>query len=146
MDPRPRGQRGAGHLPRAGYRVHRLLAARARLPIREIKSIDDLDENDFRRRNPRFTGENFARNVQQVDRVREIAGEKGITPAQLALAWVLHQGVVPIPGTKRVRYLEENVAAVDVKLSDDELARIEAAAPVGAAAGDRYRNMSSVHV
>ena len=112
----------------------------------EIKSIDDLDENDFRRRNPRFTGENFARNFQLVDRVREIAGEKGITPAQLALAWVLHQGVVPIPGTKRVRYLEENVAAVDVKLSDDELARIDAAAPVGAAAGDRYPNMSSVHV
>ena len=112
----------------------------------EIKSTDDLDENDFRRRNPRFTGENFARNFQLVDRVREIAGEKGITPAQLALAWVLHQGVVPIPGTKRVRYLEENVAAVDVKLSDDELARINVAAPVGAAAGDRYPNMSSVHV
>ncbi|MGH3605653.1 MAG: aldo/keto reductase, partial [Pseudonocardiaceae bacterium] len=92
------------------------------------------------------TGENFARNFQLVDQVRQIDGEKGITPAQLALAWVLHQGVVPIPGTKRARYLEENAAAVDVTLSDDGLARIDAAAPVGAAAGDRYPNMSSVHV
>jgi aryl-alcohol dehydrogenase-like predicted oxidoreductase len=112
----------------------------------EIQSIDDLDENDFRRHNPRFTGENFTRNLQLVNRVRQIAGEKGVTPAQLALAWVLHQGVVSIPGTKRVRYLEENVAAVGIKLSDDELARIDAAAPIGAAAGDRYPNMTSVHV
>jgi aryl-alcohol dehydrogenase-like predicted oxidoreductase len=112
----------------------------------EIQSIDELDETDFRRHNPRFTGENFTRNLQLVDRVRQIAGEKGVTPAQLALAWVLHQGVVPIPGTKRVRYLEENVAAVGIKLSDDELARIDAATPVGAAAGDRYPNMTSVHV
>lgn len=111
-----------------------------------IQSIDDLDEDDFRRHNPRFTGENFTRNLQLVDRVREIAGEKGVTPAQLALAWVLHQGVVPIPGTKRVRYLEENAAAVDIALSDDELTRINDAAPVGAAAGDRYLDMSLVHI
>lgn len=110
-----------------------------------IQSIDDLDEDDFRRDNPRFNGENFTRNLQLVDRVRKIAGEKGVTPAQLALAWVLHRGVVPIPGTKRVRYLEENAAAVDIALSDDELARIDDAVPVGAAAGERYLDMSLVH-
>ena len=112
----------------------------------QIQSLDDLDEDDFRRHNPRFTGENFTRNLQLVDRVRQIAAEKGVTPAQLALAWVLHQNVVPIPGTKRVRYLEDNAAAAEIKLSDDELARIDSAAPVGAAAGDRYANMSSVHI
>ncbi len=111
-----------------------------------IHSLDDLDENDFRRHHPRFTGENLTRNLQLVDRVRQIAQQKNVTPAQLALAWVLHQGVVPIPGTKRVRYLEENAAAVGITLSDEELATIDAAAPVGSAAGDRYPNMSSVHV
>ncbi len=89
----------------------------------QIQSVDDLDENDFRRHNPRFTSENFGHNFQLVDRVRQIAREKNITPAQLALAWVLQQGVVPIPGTKRVHYLEENAAAIDIKLGDDELAR-----------------------
>ncbi|MGH2885893.1 MAG: aldo/keto reductase, partial [Solirubrobacteraceae bacterium] len=112
----------------------------------EIKSIDDLDEDDFRRRHPRFTGENFARNLELVDRVREIAGIQGVTPAQLALALVLHQGVVPIPGTKRVRYLEENAAAVGITLSDDELSSIDAAAPVGAGAGARHPDMSIMHV
>lgn len=112
----------------------------------QIQSVDDLDDDDFRRHHPRFIGENFARNLQLVDRVREIAAAKGVTPSQLALAWVLHQGVVPIPGTKRVRYLEENAAAVGVTFSNDELTRIDAAAPVGAAAGERYPNMSSVHI
>jgi aryl-alcohol dehydrogenase-like predicted oxidoreductase len=112
----------------------------------EIKSIDDLDEDDFRRHNPRFSGENFARNLELVDRVREIAEAKGVTPAQFALAWVLHQGVVPIPGTKRVRYLEENAAAVGITLSGGELSSIDAAAPAGAGAGARYPDMSSVHV
>src|SRR6185295_13290397 len=96
-----------------------------------ITSPEDLDPDDFRRRNPRFQGENFDRNLELVDRVRELAGEKGTTPSQLALAWVLRQGddIVPIPGTKRVAYLEENAGAASVELSDDELARIEAAFP-----------------
>jgi aryl-alcohol dehydrogenase-like predicted oxidoreductase len=113
----------------------------------EIRSIDDLAENDFRRNNPRFQGENFAKNLELVDRVRQIAEEKGVTPSQLALAWVLHQGddIVPIPGTKRVKYLEENAAAADVTLTPEDLARIDEAAPVGATVGARYPDMSSVH-
>jgi aryl-alcohol dehydrogenase-like predicted oxidoreductase len=113
----------------------------------EIRTIDDLAENDFRRFHPRFQGENFKKNLELVDRVREIAAEKGITASQLALAWVLAQGhdVVPIPGTKRIRYLEENVAALDVSLSAEDLAHINAAAPIGRTAGDRYGDMSSVN-
>ena len=111
-----------------------------------ITTPDDLAENDFRRHNPRFQGENFDRNLQLVDRVREIAGEKDVEPGQLALAWLLHRGddIVPIPGTKRVRYLEENAAAADVELTEDDLARIDEAAPAGATAGDRYPDMSSI--
>jgi aryl-alcohol dehydrogenase-like predicted oxidoreductase len=103
-----------------------------------FKSPDDLDEGDFRRHGPRFTGENLEANQALAAKVAEIAGEKGITPAQLALAWVLAQGedVVPIPGTKRRKYLEDNAGAVDVELSEDELKRIDAELP--AAAGDRY--------
>jgi aryl-alcohol dehydrogenase-like predicted oxidoreductase len=112
-----------------------------------IQSVDDFEDNDFRRSNPRFQGDNLQRNLDLVERVREIAAEKGVTPGQLALAWVLAQGddIVPIPGTKRVSYLEENVAAVDVELTPDDLARIDEVAPVGAAAGDRYPDMSSVN-
>jgi aryl-alcohol dehydrogenase-like predicted oxidoreductase len=117
-----------------------------------IRSIDDLAPDDFRRNNPRFQGENFARNLELVDRVREIADEKGVTATQLALAWVMaqsdrggHPSVVPIPGTKRVAYLEENAAAADVRLTDDDLRRLDEAAPVGATAGDRYPDMSTVH-
>ena len=101
---------------------------------------------DFRSRLPRFQGENFLRNREVVERVEAIAADKGVTAGQLALAWVLHQGpdVVPIPGTKRVEYLEQNVAAVDVKLSDDDLRRLDAAAPAGLTAGDRYADMSNV--
>ena len=101
-------------------------------------SPEELDENDFRRHGPRFTGENLERNLALVEKVREIAAEKGCTPGQLALAWVLAQGedVVPIPGTKRRTYLEENLAAVDVRLTAEDLARIDAEVP--AAAGDRY--------
>jgi aryl-alcohol dehydrogenase-like predicted oxidoreductase len=111
-----------------------------------VTSPDDLDPDDFRRRNPRFQGENFDRNLELVERVREIAEEKGVTPAQLALAWVLRQGddIVPIPGTKRVRYLEENARAADIDLSDDDLARIEEAFPKGATSGERYPDMSSI--
>jgi aryl-alcohol dehydrogenase-like predicted oxidoreductase len=112
----------------------------------QIKSLDDLAENDFRRHNPRFQGENFQRNIDLVDRVEEIAREKSVTAGQLALAWVLAQGddVVPIPGTKRVRYLEENAAAAGVELTPDDLARLEEAFPRGATAGDRYPNMSTI--
>ncbi|MGY1690074.1 aldo/keto reductase [Geodermatophilus sp. SYSU D01105] len=118
----------------------------------QIRSIDDLAPDDFRRRNPRFQGENFVRNLELVDRVREIADEKGVTATQLALAWVMAQSdrggnptVVPIPGTKRVAYLEENAAAADVRLTDDDLRRLDEAAPAGATAGDRYPDMSTVH-
>jgi aryl-alcohol dehydrogenase-like predicted oxidoreductase len=113
-----------------------------------IRTPDDLDPDDFRRHSPRFQGENFDRNLELVDRVREIAEERGVTPAQLALAWVLHQGddIVPIPGTKRVAYLEENVAAGELVLTPDDLDRIDRAAPHGTAAGDRYGDMSAVHV
>ena len=117
-----------------------------------IRSLDDLAPDDFRRNNPRFQGENFARNLELVDRVREIADEKGVTATQLALAWVMARSdrggsptIVPIPGTKRVAYLEENAAAADVRLTDDDLRRLDEAAPVGATAGDRYPDMSTVH-
>jgi aryl-alcohol dehydrogenase-like predicted oxidoreductase len=106
----------------------------------QIRRFEDLPENDFRRTSPRFQGENFEKNLQLVDRVKEIADEKGVTPGQLALAWLLHQGedIVPIPGTKRREYLEENVRAVDIELTEEDLSRIEEAAPAGAAAGERY--------
>ncbi len=112
----------------------------------KYRTPDDLPEGDSRRTMPRFRPDNFAANLTLVERVAEIAAEKGVTAGQLALAWVLAQGddVVPIPGTKRVAYLEENVAADDIALSRDELARIDAAAPAGATAGDRYANMSSI--
>ncbi|NNN03551.1 MAG: aldo/keto reductase [Acidimicrobiaceae bacterium] len=112
-----------------------------------ITSIDDLEPNDFRRHAPRFQGENFQRNLDLVEQVKEIAVAKGVTPGQLALAWVLAQGpdVVPIPGTKRRRYLSENIAALDVVLSPAELAALEAVAPRGAAAGERYADMSTVY-
>jgi aryl-alcohol dehydrogenase-like predicted oxidoreductase len=105
-----------------------------------IRSVDDLEPDDYRRSSPRFAGDNFARNLQLVDEIRDIAAAKGCTPSQLALAWVLAQGrdIVPIPGTKRVGYLEENVAALDVTLGADDLARIDRALPPGAAAGERY--------
>ena len=113
----------------------------------QITSPDDFAPDDFRRNNPRFQGENFRRNLELVERVRQIAREKDCTPGQLALAWVLAQGedIVPIPGTKRRKYLEENVAATEVELTADELAAIDDAAPVGAAVGDRYPDMSAVN-
>ncbi|MBI2262256.1 MAG: aldo/keto reductase [Caulobacterales bacterium] len=106
----------------------------------EIKSIDDLALDDFRRSNPRFEGENFQKNLDLVAAVQAIAADKGVTAAQLALAWVLAQGehLVPIPGTRRIRTLEENVAATEIALSADDLARIGAVFPKGAASGHRY--------
>ncbi len=101
---------------------------------------DDLPADDYRRNSPRFQGDNFYRNLELVARVKAIAIEKGVTPSQLAIAWLLAQGndIVPIPGTKRRKYLEENAAAVDITLTPDDLRRIEDIAPKGAAAGDRY--------
>ncbi|WP_292224574.1 aldo/keto reductase [Brevundimonas sp.] len=106
----------------------------------DIKSVDDLAPDDFRRTNPRFVGENFQKNLDLVDAVKAIAEDKGVTAAQLALAWVLAQGedLVPIPGTRRVATLEQNAAAVDLVLTPEDLARIEAVFPKGAAVGHRY--------
>jgi len=112
-----------------------------------FRSPDDLnDERDFRRSHPRFQGENLEHNLAILRGVEAVARDKGVTPAQLALAWVLAQGddVVPIPGTKRRRYLEENVAAASIRLSDDDLRRLDEAAPRGATAGDRYADMKSI--
>jgi aryl-alcohol dehydrogenase-like predicted oxidoreductase len=113
----------------------------------QIKSVDDLDASDFRRRGPRFQGENFQHNLDLVAQVEAIAAEKGVTPSQLALAWVLAQGedVVPIPGTKRRRYLEQNAAAVEIELTEEDLRRLDEAFPQGVAAGDRYPDMSTVN-
>ncbi len=106
----------------------------------QIRSFDDLAEDDFRRFSPRFQGENFQKNLDLVERIREIAEKKGCEPSQLALAWLLAQGddIVPIPGTKKAKYLIENAGAVKVSLTAEELQQIDAAAPKGIAAGDRY--------
>ena len=106
----------------------------------KITSLNDLADNDWRRSMPRFEQENFGRNLELVERIKALAARKGCSPAQLALAWVLAQGddIVPIPGTKRRQYLEENVGALDVHLAPDELAEIDAILPAGAAAGSRY--------
>jgi aryl-alcohol dehydrogenase-like predicted oxidoreductase len=105
-----------------------------------FRSVDDLAENDWRRGNPRFQGENFTKNMALADRVREVAQARGCTPAQLALAWLLARGesVIPIPGTSSVERLKENAAAVSIELSDDEIERLEEIAPPGIAAGTRY--------
>jgi aryl-alcohol dehydrogenase-like predicted oxidoreductase len=111
-----------------------------------FSSPDDLAEDDFRKRHPRMSGENVERNRTLAERVRELAEQKGCTPAQLALAWVLARGrdVVPIPGTKRRTYLEQNAAASEVELGENELRELDDAFPPGVAAGDRYADMSSV--
>ena len=106
----------------------------------QFRRFEDLPADDYRRNSPRFQGENFQKNLDLVRRVEEIAKEKGVKPAQLALAWVLEQGedIVPIPGTKRRTYLEENVAALDLQLTAEDLRRIEEIFPQGAASGQRY--------
>jgi aryl-alcohol dehydrogenase-like predicted oxidoreductase len=106
----------------------------------QIKRIEDLEAGDYRRNSPRFQGENLRKNLDLVDAIHAIAADKGCAPSQLALAWVLAQGtdIVPIPGTKRRKYLEENVRALEVKLTAEELARIDRVIPSGAAAGERY--------
>lgn len=115
----------------------------------QIKQFEDLAEDDYRRFSPRFQGENFNKNLQLVERIEKMATEKGCTPSQLALAWLLAQGndIAPIPGTKRRKYLEENVGATTVTLSSQDLQRIEEIAPQGIAAGLRYpeQNMATVN-
>ncbi|MEM6437304.1 MAG: aldo/keto reductase [Cyanobacteria bacterium P01_D01_bin.115] len=112
-----------------------------------FQSLDDLAEDDYRRRSPRFQGDNFAKNLTLVEQVKIIAETKSVTSAQIAIAWLLTRGndIVPIPGTKRRRYLEENVAAVDITLTTDELDQINKLIPQGAAVGDRYPDMSTVN-
>ncbi len=140
---RPRSCRPAASSESASSRT--ALWAAASSPA-AFDSREDIEEGDFRRDNPRFADENFDRNLGIVERVRAIAEAKGVTAGQLALAWVLHRGddIVPIPGTKRRSYLEENAAAAEIALSDAELAALDEAAPVGVAAGERYADMSTV--
>ncbi len=113
----------------------------------QIQNFEDLPEGDYRRSSPRFEGENFDKNLELVEKVREIAEEKGVAPGQLAISWLLHQGedIVPIPGTKRRKYLEENAGATEIELTSEELSRIDEAAPKGVAAGERYPDMSTVN-
>ena len=112
-----------------------------------IRSVEDLEERDFRRRGPRFQEQNLRQNLALVAEVEALAAEKGVTASQIALAWVLSRGddIVPIPGTKRRLYLEENAAAVELELSDAEVERLERVFPAGVAAGDRYPDMSTVN-
>ena len=114
----------------------------------QIRSLDDLAQDDWRRRHPRFQAENLAKNLELVNAVTELANEKGCSVSQLALAWVLAQGddVVPIPGTKRIEYLEQNIGALDVPLSLEEVERLGSIAPVGITSGDRYPDMSTVNL
>lgn len=113
----------------------------------QIKSINDLEPDDTRRSWPRFQEGNFEKNLELVDKVKDIADEKGCTSGQLALAWVLAQGddIVPIPGTKHVEYLKENIGAVDIELSPEDLRRLDEVMPVGIAVGERYGDMSTVN-
>jgi aryl-alcohol dehydrogenase-like predicted oxidoreductase len=114
----------------------------------QIGSEDDFAENDFRRHSPRFQGENFMRNLELVDRVKELADQKHCTPGQLALAWLLAQGehIVPIPGTKKRERLAENLGATAVVLSPEDLQRLDELAPAGSTAGARYPNMATIDV
>ncbi|MHB1865235.1 MAG: aldo/keto reductase [Candidatus Saccharimonadales bacterium] len=108
---------------------------------------EDIPENDWRRQQPRFQEDNFYKNLKIVDVIKEIADAKGVNPSQVALAWVLAQGkdIVPIPGTKTLKYLKENIAAVDIDLSDDEIGQLSQSIPLGITSGDRYPNMSTVN-
>lgn len=112
-----------------------------------FKTPEDIPEDDFRRFNPRFQRENFYKNLELVKKVEELAREKNCTPGQLALAWVLSQGqdIVPIPGTKHIEYLKENIEAVNINLSNEDLERLDEIAPIGAGAGQRYADMSTVN-
>ena len=113
-----------------------------------FKTIDDLEPTDYRRLSPRFQGENFARNLDLVRRIEEIARAKGVTPAQLAIAWILSRGndIVPIPGSRSIGHLEENIAAAEIELTSEDLARIDEVAPKGVASGERYPSTSMASV
>jgi aryl-alcohol dehydrogenase-like predicted oxidoreductase len=106
----------------------------------QFKTFEDLEQDDYRRNSPRFQGENFKKNLDLVEKIKELAAQKSCTPSQLALAWLLHQGaeIVPIPGTKRRKYLEENLGALEINFTREELEAIEKIAPKGVAAGERY--------
>ena len=114
----------------------------------QIRRFEDLAPDDYRRHSPRFQGENFARNLELVRRIEAMAAAKGCTPAQLALAWVLARGddIVPIPGTRRVKYLDDNLGAVSVRLTADDLTQIDAILPAGAASGARYNAQAMLAV
>ncbi|HTJ57361.1 MAG TPA: aldo/keto reductase [Devosiaceae bacterium] len=104
----------------------------------QITNVEDLAADDFRRTNPRWAAENFAKNMALVDRIKAVAAQKGVTPGQIALAWAMAKGTIPIPGTRRIKYLEENVAASELKLTEADLKGLDEAVPAGATAGDRY--------
>lgn len=127
-------------MPRARHRLRRLQPLGVWILASRFKSASELREGDFRRNNPRFQGENFLRNLDLLQKIEEVAREKKCTPAQLALAWLLSRGedIVPILGTKKRAYLEENVAAVEIRLSAALMDRLDAVIPAGAASGDRY--------
>jgi aryl-alcohol dehydrogenase-like predicted oxidoreductase len=114
----------------------------------QIQTFEDLAEDDYRRFSPRFQGENFTKNLDLVNQIKELAREKDCQPSQLALAWILSQGddIIPIPGTKRIQYLEENIGALKIQLSKEDLRRINEVAPKGVAAGERYPDMSNVNL
>jgi aryl-alcohol dehydrogenase-like predicted oxidoreductase len=114
----------------------------------QIQKFDDFVQDDFRRFLPRFQGENFSKNLVLVDYVKELAKQKGCKPSQLALAWLLAQGedIIPIPGTKRISYLEENIGAVNIQLTSSDLKRINEIAPKGVAIGERYKNMEGLNI
>jgi aryl-alcohol dehydrogenase-like predicted oxidoreductase len=112
-----------------------------------IKSFDDFADDDFRRNIPRYQSENFSKNIELVNAIKELAATKSITASQLAIAWVIAKGIVPIPGTKRVKYVEENIAAANVVLSAEEIEQLESIVPLGASTGDRYdsANMAAIN-
>ena len=112
----------------------------------EIKSPDDFSDDDFRKHIPKFQGEMFYKNIELRDAITDLATQKGITSTQIALAWIISKGIVPIPGTKRIKYLEQNLAAADIELTADELQKLEAIVPLGTVTGDRYdtANMSMI--
>jgi aryl-alcohol dehydrogenase-like predicted oxidoreductase len=143
VDP-PRGGRAAAAAARAGRRLCVLFAAGPWFPDRPNPFTADISDDDWRKTNPRFVGENFQRNLRIVDEVQAVAAEAGATPAQIALAWLLAQGddIAPIPGTKRVARVEENTAADRVALSADQIERLNNLTP---AAGERHEgNMAAI--
>lgn len=112
----------------------------------ELKHPEDLPEDDFRRYLPKFQGDQFYKNIDLLNKINEIAKEKNITPAQLAIAWVVAKGIVPIPGTKRIKYVEQNIQAAQIQLSESDLQRLEAIIPLGTVTGDRYADMNDVNL